>query len=224
MANDEQWIALGKLLAAYSLLCSNISGALGYLFGGDPGSESVGVLIGHLRPPDQAHAALQLLEERSKDRNLSAKTFRELSDSLKEVMDLATNDFRVPGVDFDLALYLDKAATEDATAVPMEVWSCLNVTLEPARIEIFALECFKAASRLILAVCALRSEDEEHLSDAERSGSPGLAGVCSICMVCGQSMTTEHGGGWCTCPMCKKPFEPDHVCKPANTPADNIPS
>jgi hypothetical protein len=83
--NDEQCIALGKLLAAHSLLCNQISFALAYLFRSDqkPVSipTSVGILMGHLRPFEQAQATLQLLEERSKNGNFSAKTFHELRDS-----------------------------------------------------------------------------------------------------------------------------------------------
>jgi hypothetical protein len=180
MANDEQWIALGKLLAAYSLLCDNISGALGYLCGGDPGPESVGTLIGYLRPPDQAHAALQLLEERSKNGNFSAKIFHNLRDSLKKAMDLATNDFRVPGLHFDLALYLDKMPEGPReTAVLKELWSCLNVTLETEKLEALALEHLQVAIMLILALCNLRMDDERS-SVAEKPDPSVDVGVPGI--------------------------------------------
>jgi len=175
MANNEQWIALGKLLAAYTLLCDNIFGALAYLFGGDPGPESVVTLIGYLRPPDQAHAALQLLEERSKSGSFSAKTFHDLRDSLKKAMDLAANDFRFPGMAFDLALYLLEKIPEDptATVVPTESWSCLNVTQEAENVEVFALEYLQAAISLSVALCSLRMEDR-HSPPAEKSDAPSV--------------------------------------------------
>jgi hypothetical protein len=214
MANDEQWVALGKLLAAYSLLRSNVSAALFRLLGGDPGPESVGVLMGYLNPPDQAQAALRLWEERSKNGNFSAKAFHDLRDSLAKAMDLSTSDFRVLDLKFDLVLYLDKKT---------EPWSCLNVTLEAEELDRMASECFEAAIRLQVAVFCLIL-DEERSSSAEESDPSAQLGLASICMVCGQSLTSEHSGGWCTCPVCKEPFGPDHSCKPADVSASDIPS
>jgi hypothetical protein len=177
MATNEQWIAQGKLLAAYTLLCDNIFGALAYLFGGDPGPESVGILLGYLRPPDQALAALQLLDERSKNGGFSARTFHDLRDSLKKAMDLATNDFRFPGMAFDLALYTEKMPEDPtATDVGAGLWSCLNVTQEAANIEVFALEYLQAATSLILALCRLRMDDERSLA-VEKPASSVDVGV-----------------------------------------------
>jgi hypothetical protein len=179
MVNDEQLIALGKLLAANSLLCGNISSALAYLFGGIPCPESVGTLIGYLRPPDQANAALQLLEERSKNGNFSAKVFHNLRESLQKAMDLAMTDFRLPGVDFDLSLYLQKMAEGSTEAGPTEVaalkelWPCLNVTLETEKIEALAVEYLQATIMLILAQCNLRM-DEERSSVAEKPDAPAV--------------------------------------------------
>jgi hypothetical protein len=214
MANDEQWIALGKLLAAHSLLRSNVTVALFRLLGGDAGPEPIGVLMGYLNPTDQALAALRLWEERSKNGNFSAKAFHELRGSLAKALDLSTSDFRVFGLNFDLVLYLDRKT---------EAWSCLNVTLEAEELDRMASECFEAAISLQAALFCLIS-DEERSSSADESDPSAQVGVSSVCMVCGQSMTMEHSGGWCTCPVCKQPFGPDHCCKPADVPASDIPS
>jgi len=179
MATNEQWIAQGKLLAAYTLLCDNIFGALAYLSGGDPAPESLGILIGYLRPPDQVHAALQLLDDRSKDGRFSAGTFHALRDSLKKAMELATNDFRFPGMTFELAQYLEKMPEEPiATDVDLGagLWSCLTVTQEAADIEVFALEYFQVATALILALCQLRM-DENSSAAAEQPDSSVAVGV-----------------------------------------------
>jgi len=148
MANNEQWVALGKLLAAYSLLCNNISGAFSYLSGTD--QESAGVLANYLRPPEQAHAALKLLEERSKKDILYAHTLQNMRDALEDAESLSTNDLRLSRVDFDYALCLDKQPEE---------WSCLNVTHTTEELDRMALACFEAAIGLTVAVCGLRLDE-----------------------------------------------------------------
>jgi hypothetical protein len=161
MATNEQWIAQGKLLAAYNLLCDSIFGALAYLFGGDPGPESLGTLTVFLRPLDQALAALQLLDERSKNGDFSVGTFHFLRDSLKKAMDLATNDCRLP-VAFELAQYIEKMP-EDPTETDVDLaaglWSCLTVTQEAAKSEVMALEYLQASTSLILALCRFRADE-----------------------------------------------------------------
>jgi hypothetical protein len=214
MANDEQWIALGRLLAAYSLLRINVSVTLYRLLGGNPGPESAGILMGYLNPPDQAQAALRLWEERSKNGAFSAKTFHELRDSLAKAMDLSISDFRILDLEFDLPLYLDKKP---------EAWSCLNVALGAEELDRIASEYFEAAIRLQAALFCLIL-DEGGPASAEKSDPSAQVAVDSICMVCGQSMTTQHASGWCTCPVCKKPLGPDHSCKTAEAPASDIPS
>lgn len=167
MASNEQWIALGKLLGAYSLLCDQVCGALYTLAEGDPARGSTPVLAAYVRSPDQARAALQLLEERSQKSDFSAKTFRDLRDALNKAIDLATNDFRLPArMEFNYALYLEKEP-EDAAAKRVKFWSCLTTELEAENIEILAVECYGAAIALLFAVCDLRS-DEERSSSAEK--------------------------------------------------------
>jgi hypothetical protein len=138
----------------------------------------VGILIGFLRPPDQALAALQLLDERSKNGRFSAGTFHVLRDSLKKAMDLAVNDFRFPGVAFELAQYIEKMP-EDPTATDVDVvaglWSCVTVTQEAAHIEVLALEYFQVATSLILALCRLRAD--ENSSAAEQADPSVGVGV-----------------------------------------------
>jgi hypothetical protein len=149
MANNEQWVALGKLLAAYSLLCNNISSAFGYLSGTN--AESAGVLAIYLRPPEQAHAALKLLEERSRKDAFYAHTLQNMRDALKDAENLSTNDLRLSRVDFDYALCLD---------AHQEEWSCLNVTHTTEELDRMAMACFEAAISLTVAVGGLRLDEE----------------------------------------------------------------
>jgi hypothetical protein len=157
-SQNEKWIALGKLLAAYSLLCDNISGAFKHLTGGHPGSTQI--LVNYLRPAEQAHAALQLLEERSRKRHLYAHTLENLRNALTNAQELSSDDLRISGVDFDYAQCLDRAPEE---------WSCLNLAQATEELDCKALEYFEAAIALTIAVGGLRL-DEERISIYERPG------------------------------------------------------
>ena len=48
-------------------------------------------------------------------------------------------------------------------------------------------------------------EAREHVRAEEFS----LMGGCPAC----RKPLKEHGGKWCACPTCNKPFGPDHNCK-----------
>ncbi len=161
-----------KASCLYSSIEPFIFGALAHLFEAviQARSWSAGVLIGYLRPPDQAHAAIRLLDERSKSGSFSAKTFHDLQVSLKTAVDLATNDFRFPGMVFDLPLYVEKVHEDPTTTdVRAGLWSCLNVTQEADNIEVFALEYLQAAISLSLSPYANLRMDDERLSAAQKT-------------------------------------------------------
>ena len=121
-------------------------------------------MINYLRPPEQANAALKLLEERSKRDDLYAHTVHNMRVALEEAEELATNDLHLAGVNFDYAMCLDKEP---------EGWSCLNVTHTTEELDRMALACLEAAIGLTVAVWGLRLDDGR-ISGDEKFGTAAI--------------------------------------------------
>jgi hypothetical protein len=55
-------------------------------------------------------------------------------------------------------------------------------------------------------------EIEAELDALEKAMLPAALAERRRCPACGKWLD-EHGGVWCACPTCEKPFEPAHGCK-----------
>jgi predicted amidophosphoribosyltransferase len=58
-------------------------------------------------------------------------------------------------------------------------------------------------------------ETEAALDALEKATLPATLAQRERCPTCG-GWLDDHGGKWCACPACGKPFEPAHGCKAAD--------
>jgi hypothetical protein len=62
-------------------------------------------------------------------------------------------------------------------------------------------------------------ETEAALDALEKAMLPATLAERERCPTCGKWLD-DHGGKWCACPTCKKPFEPAHGCKAGDYPEE----
>src|ERR1700728_4254888 len=126
MTND-QYVALGRLLAAQSFMTRNVIGVLGHLVQNEP--EVTAAFYPFIAPSDRVRLCIHLLEVDSQRHSVSAAAYQKLDSALRGVLDKMLVEFDIP-VNLDIAGWLENNS---------DPWGSITLAVDAPDLERLAL-------------------------------------------------------------------------------------
>jgi hypothetical protein len=161
MISNEQFVALGKLLAAHSWLNNTIIGVLGRLLDGNR-EEAVLALVNFHKPVDRVFLSLRLLETNALQFGISTGVYQNLETTLRETLTLVSDGFCVDEVEVDIGKWLENEAAP---------WQAVSLTKDVVDLETSADLVFNLGGVLLKALAGYVAERNNLTGEVNRAAS-----------------------------------------------------